>query len=253
MFCNPCSEADPVSDTVKVDLSALAALNKENESSNGNLANSGHLEKEQKLATECRLEKERELLEAERCQAEEKRRLEEERRRAAAEEARAEKHRIQEEIRKAEESRLAEIKSELKRQQAEEARQQAAQQEAEEAAQREQEDRRRREEAERLKAEEESERLRVEQVAADQVKLEGFLKEHGYVAVNTRKKAMFSYSFPLHTAVTVGDATMIRILLAAGADAKLKNSSGKTAAQVAQKHPKNGSLNVLRQLGVDAP
>jgi len=251
MFCNPCSESDPVSDTVRVDFSALAALNKENESSNGNSANSGQ-EKEQKLAKECRLEKEREL-EAERCQAEEKRRLEEERRRAAAEEARAEKHLIQEEIRKAEESRLAEIKSELKRQQAEEARQQAAQQEAEEAAQREQEDRRRQEEAERLKAEEESERLRVEQLAADQVKLEAFLKEHGYVAVNTRKKAMFSYSFPLHTAVTVGDATIIRILLAAGADAKLKNSSGKTAAQVAQKHPKNGSLNVLRQLGVDAP
>merc|ERR1712232_1346390 len=89
--------------------------------------------------------------------------------------------------------------------------------------------------------EEEQERLLREQQAKDKAKLEAFLKEHGYTGANARRTKMFKSKYPLHTAVKKNDPDLVRILLAAGADPAAKNSSGLTAAQLAQKTDKKGS------------
>merc|ERR1711988_936719 len=93
-------------------------------------------------------------------------------------------------------------------------------------------------EAKRKAEEEEQERLLREQQAKDKAKLEAFLKEHGYSGANAKRTKMFKSKYPLHTAVKINDPDMVRILLAAGADAGAKNSGGLTPAQLAQKSDK---------------
>merc|ERR1712107_789935 len=95
-------------------------------------------------------------------------------------------------------------------------------------------------EVKRKAEEEEQERLNQEQLAKDKTKLEAFLKEHGYSGPNAKRTKMFKTKYPLHTAVKVNDPDMVRILLAAGADAGAKSSAGQTAAQLAQKSDKQG-------------
>eukprot|EP00929_Paragymnodinium_shiwhaense_P084025 TRINITY_DN4490_c0_g1_i4.p1 TRINITY_DN4490_c0_g1~~TRINITY_DN4490_c0_g1_i4.p1 ORF type:complete len:224 (-),score=73.02 TRINITY_DN4490_c0_g1_i4:88-759(-) len=131
--------------------------------------------------------------------------------------------------------------------------------EAEEAA-------RRREEEIRTKTEclakqyEEEERLRkvtemqreAEEArdAADAARLTAFLKEHGYSGANVKRTMLFKSKYPLHSAVKVKDADMIRILRAFGADCAVKNSAGQTPLQLAQKSDKNGSHEgVIAALG----
>jgi len=60
-----------------------------------------------------------------------------------------------------------------------------------------------------------------------------FLREHGFSNVNAPKKTMMKSTYPLHVASELGDVRMIDALMKEGANADLRNSSGKTAMQVA--------------------
>merc|ERR1712125_201975 len=94
---------------------------------------------------------------------------------------------------------------------------------------------------------------------ADQ-KVSEFLKSHGFKGdVNSKKRSMLKSRYPLHVAVKEQNAEMVKLLLSAGADKSLKNSSGYTPAQKAEQYylqqyskQKKGdakSTEVLRALG----
>ncbi|CAE8590730.1 unnamed protein product, partial [Polarella glacialis] len=68
-----------------------------------------------------------------------------------------------------------------------------------------------------------------------------FLKQNGFSGVNTAKKSMMSSTYPLIKAAELGNEKLVAMLIKSGADVTLKNSSGKTAAEVAQKMDKNRS------------
>merc|ERR1712187_865083 len=77
----------------------------------------------------------------------------------------------------------------------------------------------------------------------------GFLKEHSFSSAGGPKRSMMKTTYPLHCAAKEGNWQMVEMLLKEGVNPAQKNSSGKTAAQVAQKKYKGGShTNVLRLL-----
>mmetsp|Transcript_36163 Transcript_36163/g.65594 ORF Transcript_36163/g.65594 Transcript_36163/m.65594 type:complete len:170 (+) Transcript_36163:3-512(+) len=79
--------------------------------------------------------------------------------------------------------------------------------------------------------------------------LRAFLAEHGFSSINAKRRKMIWTSCPLHVAAERKDAKMVGLLLRKGADPALKNSFGRTAAQVAEKMNKNESHSeVLRAL-----
>merc|ERR1711920_369982 len=103
------------------------------------------------------------------------------------------------------------------------------------------EKRRREEEAARVEAEraekarvDAEERARQEEAAAQQ-RLQDWLKKNGYGGVNTQKSKMLMARYPLHDAVSQKDTEMVQLLLRFGADRSLKNTTGKTAQQLAEK------------------
>jgi len=113
-------------------------------------------------------------------------------------------------------------------------------------------------EAERQKAEAEAaSREEAERQAEADKKVSAFLQSHGFKGdVNSKKSSMLKARYPLHVAVKEQDAEMIKLLLCAGADKSLKNSSGYTPAQKAEKYSKQmkgdarpRNWAVLRALG----
>merc|ERR1712056_113383 len=93
----------------------------------------------------------------------------------------------------------------------------------------------------------EAERLAQEQ--EHQALVAAFLMLNGYNDVVAPKVTMLKRKYPIHTAAKQGDPKIVAALLKEGADPAQKNSSGLTAAQVAQQNDKNGShANVLRIL-----
>lgn len=91
--------------------------------------------------------------------------------------------------------------------------------------------------------------------------LRTFLHVHGFHGVNVRRHRLFGTRFwyPLHCAVHKGDASLVWLLLRAGADPQLRDSSGRTpyeyatAATGCSSHPqvlavlgaqKNGTLDL---------
>lgn len=235
--CNVCSSADPTSDTVKVNFDGLAAneTDKENQGANQQQSKESEQALKEKAAREeeekrRRAEAEAERLEKERRMQEQKRRDEEAARKA--EEAR----KVAEAQRQAEAEEQARHMEEMRRQAAD-----AERKRVEEQAKKAKEEA----DAKRMAEEAEQERMLQEQEAADKAKLEAFLKEHGYKGANEKRTKMFKTKYPLHTAVKVNDPDMVRILLAAGADAGAKNSAGQTPAQLAQKSDKSGSHAAL--------
>jgi len=110
--------------------------------------------------------------------------------------------------------------------------------------------------ARRERAAREEERRRLEEEAKErQQVLTQFLKENGFpvgttLNVNTSKKTMLKTTYPLHCAAEAGKSTIVEMLLMEGADSSLKNSAGRTAAELAQKKDKKGShAGVVRALG----
>eukprot|EP00930_Biecheleria_cincta_P079474 TRINITY_DN6732_c0_g1_i1.p1 TRINITY_DN6732_c0_g1~~TRINITY_DN6732_c0_g1_i1.p1 ORF type:complete len:245 (+),score=83.17 TRINITY_DN6732_c0_g1_i1:70-804(+) len=99
-------------------------------------------------------------------------------------------------------------------------------------------------ERERLQNEEET-KQRKALVAA-------FLKKHGFAEVNSSKRSLFGTSYPLHKAAENADDKIASMLLKEGAKLDQKNSSGRTAAEVALKSNHKGShakvLSVLTPL-----
>lgn len=92
----------------------------------------------------------------------------------------------------------------------------------------------------------EAERLRCERREV----LANFLAEHKFKTATTAKKSMMSTTFPIHHAAKLANEQIVGVLLQEGVDPLQKNSSGKTALQVAQKLDKKGShVGVLRVLG----
>jgi len=225
MFCkSACQPSNPATDSVRVD---AVNLIKEVESRHAKEeAEKAERERAEQLAEQQRLEQEeaeriRQEEEVERMRLEEQRALEEEERLKEEEERLKEQARLEEEARRAQEEEM-----ELRRR--------------EEEAQR-------REEAERLAREQE---LRERHDALDL-----FYKQHGFLGANEPRRSgcgvwAATTTYPLHCAAELADARIAEMLLKEGAMTAQKNSSGKTAAQVAQKKNKGGSHDdVLRVLG----
>eukprot|EP00928_Gymnodinium_smaydae_P025905 TRINITY_DN204_c0_g2_i1.p1 TRINITY_DN204_c0_g2~~TRINITY_DN204_c0_g2_i1.p1 ORF type:complete len:248 (-),score=72.94 TRINITY_DN204_c0_g2_i1:214-900(-) len=214
--CRACTGSNPVTYTVKVSFPPPGAEDKEN----CDLRNIDTQTQREKKAAEERRRREEAVT-----------RAEEERRLASLLAQRAEFER-----------RLVEQKllEERKRLEAEEAARVArAAAEAKEAARLQ----RLREEEERLRAERELkvEEERRKQYAADSAKLWAFLIKHGYKDANTKRTKLFKYKYPLHSAVKLNDASIVKLLLAQGADPTVKNSAGQTPTTVAQNLQKGGS------------
>mmetsp|Transcript_68035 Transcript_68035/g.127055 ORF Transcript_68035/g.127055 Transcript_68035/m.127055 type:complete len:230 (+) Transcript_68035:87-776(+) len=223
--CTACKPSNPATSTVKVDPARLAA-DKENVAQN--------MQQKQAEEKEQQRVREREIQE---------RKAEEERRREA--ERREMEHRQREQERLEREQREAEEELERRR---EAERVRIA---AEAEKRRQDQERMQREELER----QEQERRREEQAKADAEMLNTFLTSKGYGEdVNSKRKTMRKYYYPLHDAVNAKDADAVRVLLAAGADPTLKSSSGKTALDRAKKSNTDGSLaTIVERLSAAMP
>merc|ERR1712203_726757 len=81
--------------------------------------------------------------------------------------------------------------------------------------------------------------------------ISAFLKKHGYSSVSAPKRTMLKTKYPIHTAAKSGDPQIVAALLQEeGLDRTQKDSSGRTALQIAQAKNKNDSHeSVLRALG----
>lgn len=80
-----------------------------------------------------------------------------------------------------------------------------------------------------------------------------FLKEHGFAKVGTKKRSLLKTTYPLHVAAQKGYSHVVAMLLDEGADPRKRNSSGKTAQEVAEECNRHGShAAVLCVLGATA-
>eukprot|EP00438_Fugacium_kawagutii_P012046 Skav218188 [mRNA] locus=scaffold5213:260424:266628:- [translate_table: standard] len=69
-----------------------------------------------------------------------------------------------------------------------------------------------------------------------------FLEKYGFSGINVAKRSLLSGShYALHKAAELADQELVIMLLAEGADPLLRNSSGRTAADVAKKRDNCGS------------
>jgi len=242
--CNPFSEANAKTDTVKVNLVLRPEHEKENARPNQQpKSQNGPIKERDLAAADAAAEQQRKRLQAERERAEKE--AAEEARRLEVELAAAEEKALAAEKRRQEEAaRMAAEQAEWQRQQEMlqamreqelreiEERQELECQEAE--AQREAEEKREREELEKATRE-------AEQKSMEREKVKKFLLDHGYLGVNAKRTKMMKSKYPLHTAVKLADREMITLLLSCGADMALKNSAGETPKQLALKLNRNGS------------
>lgn len=219
--CKPCSPAVPEADTVKVDMTLLAATGQkgpDGDNQQGAAEEQQRREAEEKRLKEQCLEKER--LEKERRQAEEE--MEEARRRAAEEE------------------------EELARQQEEAARRRAEEEEAERQRQRKLEEAAG---AMRVKAEQEAKAAAAKakaEMESAQKAVDAFLKARGFKQLTAPRKAVCgSAVYPIHQAVEENNAELVKAMVRCGADLQQKNASKKTPLEFASKCNKNGSHDLV--------
>jgi len=214
--CKPCSPAVPEADTVKVDMTLLAAAGpKGPDSDNQQGAAEEHQRRE---AEEKRLEEQR--LEKERRQAEEE--MEEARRRAAEEEEELARQQEEAACRRSEEEE-AERQRQGKLEEAAGAMRAKAEQEAKAAA---------------AKAQAE---MKGAQKAVD-----AFLKARGFKQLTAPRKAVCgSAVYPIHQAVEENNAELVKAMVRCGADLQQKNASKKTPLEFASKCNKNGSHDLV--------
>mmetsp|Transcript_82703 Transcript_82703/g.192153 ORF Transcript_82703/g.192153 Transcript_82703/m.192153 type:complete len:233 (-) Transcript_82703:102-800(-) len=224
MFCkSTCSASDHATDSVKVDPAAIVRERQE---------------------AERAARAQQEALET----AEQERRLQNE----------AERARLEEERQRQEELQLQEEQARARREEEERAQreQERARREQEEKARLELEEQVRREqERVRLEKEEQAQRREVEE---RQEALSQFYARNGFTGINDPRRSGCAVlravtTYPLHCAAEAGDERVVSMLLKEGAATLQKDSSGRTAAQVAQRKNKGGSHEgVLRALGVPA-
>lgn len=236
--CRPCASSNPTSDTVKIDQAALKATahapeDKEN-ANPGNQADelaaaaaaAAAAEEQAKREAENRKREEQRRREQEEAQ----RRAEEEARRVAAEEAR--RVAAEEEKKRVE----AEAKEVWRRAKEAEALKEQERKEAE------------RRELERKQAQAKLEREQAAQAVKDRASVAAFLESNGYSAINAKRSRMMKKTYPLHEAVQQNNATMVQLLLAAGAEATAQSSAGQTPQQLAEKLNKAGSHSQVLQV-----
>jgi hypothetical protein len=259
--CSPCTGNDPAQDTVKFDPSLLCQKDKENVSLGHNIMHRGVAPGDKCAAANVAAPtaaQRREL-------AEEEARLNAERQAAAKEDERQKQEQLElkrKQLRAVEDARLKE--EEEQRLEAERKHLQAA----EDLRRKQEEDARAAAEmAERLRQEKEAaaaaERTRQEQEQQERMdaqkqaaidKVQAFLAEKRFANVNDLRKSTFKAKRPLHSAVKINDAEIVRCLLLAGADPSLTNSSGKTPQQVTEGLNKKGSHSgVLAALATPRP
>jgi len=207
--CRVCSTSDPAVDTVKVSIGAtlLADADAGKASSKHQAADVQHGPVLcQEYEESARREAEELSLREEQQEQERRRQREEERHRLDEEQRRWQRERAEAQAREEEEERhRVGSKAELAQRQA-----------AEAAARRTEEERQRTAEE---KAHKEAKK-----------KVEVFLKARG-----------FKRTYPLHVAVQENSADVVSAFLLCGTDKKVKNSSGKTPLEVAQKLNNKGS------------
>eukprot|EP00928_Gymnodinium_smaydae_P080438 TRINITY_DN64129_c0_g1_i1.p1 TRINITY_DN64129_c0_g1~~TRINITY_DN64129_c0_g1_i1.p1 ORF type:complete len:195 (-),score=35.31 TRINITY_DN64129_c0_g1_i1:110-670(-) len=69
-----------------------------------------------------------------------------------------------------------------------------------------------------------------------------FLETNGFADVNARRRRWnLSFAYPLHVAVDQNSSTIVDLLLKSRADPHVKNSSGRSAEELASDLDKNGS------------
>eukprot|EP00929_Paragymnodinium_shiwhaense_P019260 TRINITY_DN13203_c0_g1_i1.p1 TRINITY_DN13203_c0_g1~~TRINITY_DN13203_c0_g1_i1.p1 ORF type:complete len:299 (+),score=80.00 TRINITY_DN13203_c0_g1_i1:97-993(+) len=92
---------------------------------------------------------------------------------------------------------------------------------------------------------------------AQQRKVNDWLERHGFDGIKSSRKRMKHVYFPLHLAVSEGDAEMVRLLCALGAQHTVLNSDGQTPVEVALELDRKGShaeiLTLLQQPGRVSP
>jgi len=216
--CKGCSTSDATTDTVKVNVGVTLLADA-----------AGAATEEQLLCQE-----DRRLHEAEQECEREDRRLHE-----AEEQQRLERERAGEQLR-LEHQRAAEaqVREEQRlREEAEFAEREAAERVAGEEATRREEDGRKRAAEEQLRKQ-------------AQEKVDVFLKAKGFKTMSMPRTSCFTASYPLHVAVQENNAGLVSALLLSGADKKVKNSTGKTPLEAAEKLNKKGShAAVMAALG----
>jgi len=201
--CSACRPSDPVTSTVKVNMDDMASQHEKEEA-----------ERQMQLAEES----ERQRLEHQKAEEE----LAMERAREAERQARIEEETLLEQQLLMEQLRAAEEEKQLQEALA------VSQREADEAAAAATEQERQRQEFER-------------QAQERKTAVTAFFKKFGFTGVNNPKKSLMSSSYALHKAAEIADDKLVATLLLEGASLAQKNSSGKTAAQVAEKLNKKGS------------
>jgi len=83
--------------------------------------------------------------------------------------------------------------------------------------------------------------------------LDAFCRQHGFAGVSAPRRSgcalwLAATTYPLHWAAELADARIVELLLKEGVDTKQTDSSGKTAAQVAQTKDKDGSHQKVKLL-----
>lgn len=212
--CRPCGAADKTSDTVKVDMSSIHDVEKENNVPQQTSEQQLELERQQAAQAEIERNRQEQL----RLQQ-----LEEQRRLAEAAEQKRKQMQLQAEAEEKERQRAAEAKraaevAEMQRRQMEEAKREREAQERE---------------------------ARAEKQRQDAEKVDAFLKAKGFSSVTAGRRKMLKTSYPLHVAVADKDAELVELLLEARADPAQKNSSSATPEQQALKLNKNGSHDAV--------
>jgi len=228
--CKGCSTSDATTDTVKVNVGVTLLA----DAAGAAKTSPKHQAAEEQL--QCREEEVKEKQLQQDCE-------EEERRQQKAEEERCQQHLERE--RAAEQLRL-----EHERASVAQAREEQRLREKAELAECEAAERVAAEEATR-RAENDRKRAAEEQARKEaQEKVDVFLKAKGFKTMSMPRTSCFTASYPLHVAVQENNAGLVSALLLSGADKKVKNSTGKTPLEAAEKLNKKGShAAVMAALG----
>jgi len=222
--CGPCKDwGSKDYSTVKVDLAALKAQDKEN-APNGqaNMMSKEEEERERKIR-EWEAQQER-IRREEEERREMERRVQEERERQLAEQCEREAERRRQELEQQQRER------EAKERQLQEMRRQAQlrQQRMEQERQ------------EQIRLQEEARQKKIKDMD-DQKKVRTFLQTNGFKSLNQLVRKKFAKVTPLHVAVGQNNVEMVKLLLAAGADPRKTNGKNDTPVKLAQKLDKNGT------------
>jgi len=91
--------------------------------------------------------------------------------------------------------------------------------------------------------------LNPEEILRRRRQVAEFLVNNGFAGVMSRRKSFLGSTFPLQVAAKLADDTLVQLLLEEAADTNQRDSSGRTATDVAKRNDRHGShTKVLRIL-----